>query len=343
MFTFHSLWFRQAASARPSVALRLGGLARASAIAAFGSFACAGPALAVDPNFVTVVTAIPSTVTHSSSFATYAQYEVKITNYKPNPIVGVRLNGTTSVAGAVAAAPFWTSNGVACATDTPATSIVCPIGEVAGGGATKTFTVTFSAPAAGTQINFAWSNFFDESGSGGSDGNTGTASTALSAPSTTQVSSLVLPAGGTFFTGATGVASPADPSTTRVVVPAIPGGTTAEVLEAIDSASCSAQLLACFMSTLTIPGSFADLLVFELNRDATTFRKGVKAENFVIRYTPTGGSEITLESCALGGPSQHVPCIESREIFTKKTAPTTEHVGDFRAVIFAVDNGVMRF
>jgi hypothetical protein len=312
--------------------------------AAFVAFAMAPPAFAVDPNFATTVTAQPATVTNG----TFAGYDVKITNNKPNPIVGVRLIGTTSVA----AATFVSSSGALCETTTATNSISCLIGELLPGDANSaSFSVTFNAPSTGALVQFAWSSVFDESGAGGSDGAAGTTDTALSTASPDGVTSHVPAAGATFFTGsAQGVPNSSDPAATKVTVPTLANATTAVVVESVDPNSCSPDVQTCFVSDITIPGTFTNDLIIVLRRDASTIKPGAKIANAKVFYdhiTTDSNPPLEIFSCDLGGPAPGVPCIESRTAYTKKivqsqSLPST-FVGDWEFVIRAVDNGKYAF
>ncbi len=308
------------------------------------------PAVLAADNYVTHVTPQPGTVTLSSvAQPTFAAYEITITNNKPNPISGVRLIGTANVVGGVEKATFKSSTGIACQTaTTDLNSVSCPLGQVAGGGTSVTFSVTFNAPGDGTQINFVWSSVFDESGGGASDGAAGTTMTVLSPPDPSKVTSRV-PQGGTsftFFTGTTGVATVADPWTTTVVVPPVTNATTAEVVESAPQSACSSDLRDCRVSTLNIPGTFASLEI-TLRRDVSTIRKGAKIVNSLLYYAADGvnfdPNPLPLCADVGGGPSLLNPrCISSRTAYTKRTAPTPAFEGDWEWVILAITNGGYR-
>ncbi len=308
------------------------------------------PAVLAADNYVTHVTPQPGTVTLSSvTQPTFAAYEITITNNKPNTISGVRLIGTANVVGGVEKATFKSSTGIACQTTTDLNSVSCPLDQVAGGGTSVTFSVTFNAPSDGTQINFVWSSVFDESGGGASDGAAGTTMTVLSPPDPSKVTSRV-PQGGTsftFFTGTTGVATPADPWTTTVVVPPVMNATTAEVVELEPQSACSSDLRDCRVSKLDIPGTFASLVI-TLRRDVSTIRKGAKIVNSLLYYSAGGvifdSNPIPLCSDIPGAPSSTtVPrCIQSRAAYTKRTAPTPAYEGDWEWVILAITNGGYR-
>ena len=323
-----------------------------SAIAAtFTALALAPSAFAVDPNYVTTVTATPATVTRG----TFAGYDVKITNFKPNAISGVRLIGTTSVVGATA--PFFSSSGAACVTTTTDTSISCPIGELPGGGASVSFSITFSAPSTGTQIDFAWISVFDESGSGGSDGDAGTTPALLSAPDTLQVTSHVPAAGVTLFTGSTnGVPNGGDQAATKVTVPQSPVATTATINESTFSVGCT-NFKTCYESSIGVPsfeGSLTSYLTIILRQDKSNIKNGTRIESVLIDYvddmnTVATGDDVlhsNIGDCASETTprTDGVPCIAKRVSYKNKRVSgwTPDLDGDFEWRLLNTKNGLYR-
>jgi hypothetical protein len=319
----------------------------------------AGLSLAADPNVVVSVSAAPPTVTFSRPFAspalpTYAAYTVTIANNGSNTLNNVVFTGATSVAlvnGPSASAPFFQSNGLACQTTIAGpTSIACPIGQLRAGGDSRTFTVLFSAPVQGTlpvpadAVNFTWAFNYaegpnDNPGASHQDTQVGTTITALGTPTDSEVKSFVPAGGATIFTGLSGVATAADPWTTTVAIPSL---AVATVVESVLAQSCSADLLVCNASELTIPGSFAQLVI-TLRRDKTTIKPGAKISNAEINYAQDGVNFTPVQSCDVtGGPAPGVPCLASRKAYTKKNAPGAEWIGDWEFIIFALDNGQYR-
>jgi hypothetical protein len=319
----------------------------------------AGLALAADPNVVVSVTAAPPTVTFSRPFATpalptYAAYTVTISNNGANTLNNVVFTGATAVAlvnGPTASAPFFQAVGLACQTTSAGpTSIACPIGQLRSGGDSRSFTVLFSAPVQGNipaapdAVNFSWAFNYaegpnDNPGSAHQDTQFGTAVTSLGTPTDSQVKSFVPASGGTIFTGLDGVATAADPWTTTVSIPSLAEAT---VVESLILQSCSADLLTCNASELTIPGTFAQLVI-TLRRDKTTIRPGAKIGNAEINYAHDGINFAPVQSCDVtGGPAPGVPCLASRKAYTKKNAPNADWIGDWEFIIFALDNGQYR-
>lgn len=318
-----------------------------------------GLASAADPNVVVSVTAAPSTVTFSRPSAspalpTYAAYTVTIANNGNNTLNNVVFTGTTAVAlvnGPAASAPFFQSSGLACQTTSAGTaSIACPIGQLRAGGDSRTFTVLFNAPVQGTlpaptdAVNFSWTFNYaegpnDNPGAAHQDTQFGTTVTALGTPTDSQVRSFVPAGGATIFTGLSGVATAADPWTTTVTIPSLAEAT---VVESLLLQSCSADLLTCNASDLTIPGSFAQLVI-TLRRDKTTIKPGAKINNAEVTYAQDGVNFTPLQSCDVtGGPAPGVPCLAARKAYTKKNAPSAEWIGDWEFIIFALDNGQYR-
>lgn len=319
--------------------------------------AAATCSMAADPTVLSTVTAVPSVVTYSRPlqtppFATYVAYEVAIVNNSTNTLNNVRLEGSTSVAGASSqTAPFVSSLNLGCTTTTAATAIVCQIGQLRGGGAgTSSFVVIFQAPAAGTSVDFAWKLFYAEgSNDNGAhlDTNTGTTSTTLGTPIATELKTYVPPGGGTFFTGGSGVATSADPWTTTVN---IPSAAKAEILETSSLVACAPDLLTCEVSSLSIPGTFPQLTI-TLRRDVSTIAKGAKIASARILY-----SNPTTPDPRIVYPYEVLPCTDTtwgplpqigipcenraaRIEFNKKTAPTPDWIGDWQFEIRARDNG----
>ena len=312
-------------------------------------------AIAADPNVASMVTAVPNTVTYSRPnenppLITFVAYEISIVNNSKNVLNKVRMVGSTSVAGAeTQTAPFVTSIGLSCApTNALATAIECSIGQLRGGGGSSTFVVIFQAPTEGASVDFAWTHFYSEgtNDSGAhTDTNTGTTSTTLGTPIATELKTYVPPAGGTFFTGSTGVATSSDPWTTTVNVPSF---AKAEVKETSSLLTCAPNLLTCETSELKIPGIFPKLVV-TLRRDVSTIAKGAKINSARITYTDPATPDprivypYELLPCAdtTWGPLPQVgiPCLNKRTEYTKRTAPTPDWIGDWGFEIWAIDNG----
>ena len=312
-------------------------------------------AIAGDPSVASTVTAVPTTVTYSRPnesppLITYVAYEISIVNNSKNVLNKVRVVGSTSVSGSeTQTAPFVASIGLSCSpTNVSATAIECSIGQLRGGGGSSSFVVIFQAPTEGASVNFAWTHFYSE-GSNDSgahtDTNTGTTSTALGTPIATELKTYIPPAGGTFFTGSTGVATSSDPWTTTVNVPSF---AKAEVKETSSLQTCAPNLLTCETSELKIPGIFPKLVI-TLRRDVSTIAKGAKINSARITYTdPTTPDprivypyELLPCTDTTWGPLPQVgiPCLNKRTEYTKRTAPTPDWIGDWGFEIWAIDNG----
>ena len=313
-------------------------------------------AIAADPNVASKVTAVPNTVTYSRPnenppLITFVAYEISIVNNSKNVLNKVRMVGSTSVAGAeTQTAPFVTSIGLSCApTNASATEIECSIGQLRGGGGSSAFVLIFQAPTEGESVDFAWTHYYSE-GSNDSgahiDTNTGTTSTTLGTPIATELKTYVPPAGGTFFTGSTGVATSSDPWTTTVNVPSF---AKAEVKETSSLSTCAPDLLSCETSELTIPGTFPKLII-TLRRDASTIAKSAKISSARIYYDnlqnnnspiPYPYEVLPCSNTTTYGtlPKPGIPCINKRTEYTKRTAPTPDWIGDWGFEIWAIDNG----
>ncbi|MGA0612025.1 hypothetical protein [Caldimonas sp. KR1-144] len=320
------------------------------------------PALAASPTVDISVVPVPATVSYSRPSATpplvtRAAYEVRIVNQSTNTINDVRFLATSQVIGATASAPFAEAIGASCqATDAAKLSVSCSLGQLRGGGgadATTSFVLVFNAPPAGSSISLAWTAAYgeglgDSTGASHVDTQTGSAATLLGTPTATDVRSYIPTAGAKIFTGLNGIATPGDPWTTTVVVPAF---AKAEVVEDLDANSCAPDLLICVRSTLTIPGSFNYLLV-TLRRDVSTLKPGAKIANAVLRYQP--GSVINGEFVPSGTPVDIVACdllpgrvpnattrrcVDYRLEYTKKNSPSADYLGDWEFGLKALENG----
>ena len=314
-----------------------------------------------DPGVVPLVLPTPGTVTLTRAGQPInASYRVTIQNGTTNNLNAVSLTGTTVVRGGtdanaavIEAQVIPTSTN--CGLDTP-TKITCSIGTLPPGG-NLTFVVVVKSPVTGASIDFNWTF-------AGSEGNStngccitqGTATTTLVDALTNEsakrhVQSFVKAAGGTFFTGATGVATQADPWTTTVTVPDFSSMplqlyTTADVTETELLASCSAVNLKCNQSLLTIPGTFGNLEI-TLQQHPSIIKTGSKIENWVIAYSKNPGNLLAypyfnLQRCSATAvaPVAGTPCIDTCKEYTRKSDPLTPAKwGIFECKIKAIDNG----
>lgn len=333
------------------------------------------PAFGGAGDITTTVIPIAPNVTYSRdasatnktpALVTYVGYRVQISNVGGNTINNIRFTGTTSVTDSQEKAIYSSAEGVSCTTSTGGTSIDCNIGQLKAGEPFPEFAVFFVAPvkvvntvADGENqdfVSFSGTTFYAE-GTGGVPQSTPTNSTlpwatvpvTLGTFNPESVKSAVPKGGGTLFTGDGAVATATDTWATAVVVPATTRFTTAEILEATTPTTCAPDLLTCSTSTLTIPGSFANLIIY-LRRDVTTIAKNAKISSARVYYsdptTPAEGVTYPYEvlpctnTTTYGSlPKPGVPCIKSRTEFTKRTAPTPEWEGDWQFEIWALDNG----
>lgn len=134
---------------------------RSAVFAALAALATATPAFAgeIDGEVNAVIPSVSLSIGGSEPAASYT---VKLTNTSNASALNVaRLIGTTSVDSVGAKAMFKSAAGATCTTtNVDKTLIDCNAGGLALG-ASKTFTVTFTAPTAGTNIAFAWQAVFD--------------------------------------------------------------------------------------------------------------------------------------------------------------------------------------
>lgn len=335
-------------------------------------------ALATNPNIVHDVLAVPPTVTRSQvSLQTFASYQIKIKNASQFAAKSVEFTGKTAVLnGGGANAPFVSASGATCAPvyAPPSTKVRCQIGNLAGW-AEVSFSVTFAAPASGTQIDLTSQTFHQRVGSYYVfHSPEKVTSTDLEAPNPLQVATF-LPAatGGTIFTGSNGgVAVSADKATTKVNVPSSATAAIDETPVTGSPVCPGAPVCPPNSSRLTIPGMF-DHLTITLRIDVSAVPKkhdgrdsddddddargnghGDKHVSKIAKakvfYQPDPTPEnqtpqfAEVYPCSItGGPVEGRPCIASRTAYTKKTAPTPDFVGDWEFVIFAVDNGRFQF
>ena len=361
---------------RPRTALRLATVALLGSSLLLGATAARAEAAASAIVVKTEVLATPVTYSRPTAtdtvaaLPTWAAWKVQVANNGNNVVNSIVFSGETKVLKAGEFAEFLTTesltpgHAVTCnTTNALQTAVSCNLGTLRSGGDLVEFVLIFKGPVevlpvlAEDRIDFDWRATYAEALSNNPQAARQDTQTGRTIPATelgtslpTQVKSTVPRTGGKFFTGDTGVATTADPWTTTVVVPSRLTYTTALIEEFVDVNSCSADLLTCNLSSLTIPGSFAFLQI-TLRRDTTTIKPGAKIANATIYYRPTPtlvtpepDSVPVLDCTVTGGPQLGVPCIESRKAYTKKNAPipTLEWEGDWEFVIHALDNGQYR-
>jgi hypothetical protein len=331
---------------------------RRRCIAALFAAACSLASTAAfaqaDPGITAAVTAVPTEVTLNRpavadtalALDSYASFAVPLRNNGGSTLNRVFFNATVSsdqqavVVDSVFGLPATACTGVGTAT------IRCALGSLATG-AGLDFFIVVKAPAVGTKIDLNYVTGGDE-GNGGGNGCcnlTGLASTTLRDPATdtqflVRTTSFVKNNGGKFFTGGGVAVTPADPWLTLVQVPVTGFVTTLEITEVSSNVPLASNLRTTETSNLTIPGSFASLVI-TLRRDASTIAPGAKVSNARLYYAQTAAQGLGTElfACTPAGPSPGVPCISRRVEYTKKTAPTPAWEGDWEFEILALDNG----
>ncbi|MEP7297918.1 MAG: hypothetical protein ABI702_17175 [Burkholderiales bacterium] len=336
-----------------------------------------------DIDVITTVTPTPSAVTYSTaSLPTYASYDVTLAHYSGrNELVKpVSFSGSTVVVDANnLAIPGLTAVVVAsslppgCTIGSTPTSVRCTF---LNGLYYKTdkinFSVTVSAPSGGHHVNFvgqaSWVECDDYRHSSVEYGPVVTATTALSAPDPLKVSSYVPSGGGTLYTGSNnGIPTPTTSSTwaAKVSLPSTAAATTASIVNLIADPGCprAPNLLDCSSSTLTIPGTFANLVI-TLRRDASTINRRAKIASAIVYYDnpahpapniPYAGFGFHVPACtdtSYGGPLPRsgIPCIQTRSaVYAPRTVKDRDEDCDpddkskkllyWEFIILAVDNG----
>lgn len=334
---------------------------KSPSIAALAAMFVATPTFAGELD-AEVVSVLPSVSWSLGDSQPAASYSVTLTNVSNSGALNVaRLVGTTSVVGASGVkAVFRGSDGAACTTtNVDTTSIDCDAGRLTVG-QSKTFTVTFTAPTAGTNIAFAWTAVFDNGTSpGNSNGDSGTSDILLDPISNSKVVSDV-PANlaVTFFTGS-GVATSSDNWVTKVKAPSTSLASTGTIEEVVSPVTCAPDLLTCSTTQLTIPSStfgvaggrpLSQFLEVTLLRDSSTIAKGAKIDSAVIYYkkleTDPFQPVLACTDTTYGAlPKEGVPCEDrtQRYAYPRKSSPKTPVPAGFEAdwkfVMYAVDNG----
>lgn len=337
----------------------------------------------VDVLSPTVTYSRPADPPRIEALTTYVAYSVTVSNSSGNTINNVVLEGTAEVADPSEVLAFSSADGASCTASPPGRSvtITCTLGQIRNN-ASAPFTVFFVAPQKGGATVPDYVGFYGKviTAEGADKGNSPNDSVDfwplatnnpaprtcagpslenpavlqpcigvdLGTPQLASVKSAVPKAGGTVFTGDGAVATLVDPWTTTVVIPAAGTFTTADVFEEISTVPFAPNLLNKSSSRLTIPGTFAQLVI-TLRRDVSTLAKGAKINSAEIRYsdptTPAAGVvyPYTLLPCSdttYGTlPKVGIPCLFKRTAYTKRTAPTLDWEGDWEFIIYALDNG----
>jgi hypothetical protein len=325
----------------------------------------------------TTVTAVTGNVTYSSpataktpALNTRIGYLVNVSSdpANTNTINNVTFTATSSVTDLNEAAEFSSAEGATCgAAANPAGSpanartISCSLGQLRAGAAHPTFAIFFKAPVADPAgppasdiVTLHGTTFYAE-GTGGvqSPPQNSTVSwpaagdppldVTLGTPNPTLVKSVLEKSGGTLFTGA-GFGTPANPFATTVVVPPEATFTTATIqVGAAGDANCS-NFTTCYLSTVTIPGTFDNpYLTIVLRQDASTIKGGTKIQSVVLIYLAADSTQTVIGLCASPTTprTDGIPCIAKQTYYKNKTVPgwTTDLDGDFEWTLINKNNG----
>lgn len=339
--------------------------------------AAAGPAWGANADVTVTVTAVPDSVSVSRAapapLSNYAAYAVTVSNATSNVINQVLFGGSASVVGGSSAATFVESIPAGlCTATTSASTISCNVGQLRG---RADFIVIFRAPLDGSQINFDHGGTYSNGASPTTPSSNypldpGQVVTGLTTNTDTlkrsQLRTFVPPAGGTFFTGDNATALEVDVSTTRISAP--PGlglrqavGVT-ETVEVGGLTNDTTHRFSTQISMPVAPGSYlAQVVTFELHRDASTIRAFNKIDRVPLLYTSDAGEPWQVADQALPGcgdlsfypvgpgPSAVFPvCVDQRigvrRNMVGQAAPgggtyTLDDVGDWIFVIRALQNG----
>jgi hypothetical protein len=314
----------------------------------------------------TVVTRLQDAVTYSKApLTTYVAYQVQVSNAGGNTVNNIRFTAKSVATGGVGPALYSSAEGGSCQPAADPTEVTCTIGQLTATTPALPITLFFVAPANDTAdppvpdfVTLTGTTFYGE-GTGGAGSPPDNSikewvtpyatvlPVALGTNNPTLVKSAVPKSGGQFFTG-DAVATGGDKWTTTVVVPATTSFTTAEIAETM-GLPLAANLLDSRITTLSIPGAFAKLVI-TLRRDASTIVKGAKIGSAKVYYGDPSVPDPRIDyanfqvpSCADTTygvlPQPGIPCINRRTEYTKKTAPAPDWEGDWEFEVFALDNG----
>lgn len=255
---------------------------KSTALIAAALAALAAPAFAgVEGSISVAVKPIldPAVATYTdpaTGFQGTVGYQVDLQSAGKNTSNSVRFTAQANVTDAAefGTFEFVSSEGLNCsATRGPVfINLDCAIGTLTSGQVVPTFYLFFKSPVfvpngtaddAGTDaVNFNYQVFYAEGGNGpkstpknGFTTLTAATPVVLGTRNPQVVRSVVLATGGTFFTGDQGIAVPTDEHATKSVVPALTAHTTAEIIET-GLACSSPNVVTCYTSKITIPGSF---------------------------------------------------------------------------------------
>lgn len=324
-------------------------------------------------------TPIQTNATYSSAgppaLSSVVGYQVDVTNIGKNTNNSVVFHAAVGATDAAEGVTFNSAEGVVCSSEPPVTNnatqigIACAIGTLSSGQSAPTFFVFFDTPqrvvngtadSPGTDfVNLSYQVTYAE-GKNGPNSKPSNGFTAPAAASPVElgtanpqlVRSVVLAAGGTFFTGNGGEAAIGDEHATKAAVPPLAAHTTVEIAEAAIAGSatmpCTANVLVCYLSQIAIPGTFnGPFLTVRLSQRIENFQKiktcvrtrsghddddddddfrlvctlaPVPIERVVVVYVPDGGAPEVFPNLDLQTapttctPVGDTPCITAREV-----------------------------
>jgi hypothetical protein len=354
-------------------------MGRIRSIAVFTALCLGGaaPAFAGAGEITTTVTPLTDNVTYSSlatsrtpALDTFVGYLVSVRSdaSTTNTINNVVFTATTTVTEPDEAAEFSSADGITCTATAPpagsppnARSIRCAIGQLRAGEAYPPFAVFFKAPVADPSgpppeddVQFSGITYYGE-GTGGEPQSTPDNSTdewnaadvRLGTPNPTLIKSAVSKDGGTLFTG-TGVSTSTIPFVTSVKIPPAQASYTTATIAVNPTAPAGTDpdcvnFTTCYLSQLTIPGTFDPSLSIVLRQDASTIKPGTKIGSVIVRYFPDAGGAYVVGLCASPTTprSDGLPCIAESIDYKNRKAPgwTPELDGDFEWRLLNRNNG----
>ena len=343
---------------------------RWSARAAIGTLAIASwcattPAFAGAGLLTTVVTPLSTNVTYSDNsngLKTYIGYTVTIANdpSNTNTINNIRFTATAAAIDGAEKPTYLSADGATCTvTSADQTSISCAIGQLRAGQTYPTFAVFFKAPAKVTNgvadgagqdtVAFSGITYYAE-GTGGVQSPPQNSTGAWAASGTVTLGTTnptlvrsVIPKNSNVlvFTGDGAVTTGANPFATAVNVPPVATYTTADIaLSPIADPNCT-NFTTCYLSQITIPGTFSPYLTIVLRMDALNIKKGAHIESVVIYYDGVQVGDCASPTTPVGGAAAGTPCIAKRTYYRNKSVPgwTAELDGDFEWQILNLKNG----
>ena len=334
-------------------------------ILAITSWCVATPAFAGAGLLTTVVTPLSANVTYgdnANALVTYIGYTVTIASdpANTNTINNIQFTATASATDAAEKPTYFSADGATCTvTSADQTSISCAIGQLRAGEAYPTFAVFFTAPAKITNgvadgagqdaVAFSGITYYAE-GTGGlqSPPQNSTASwvasnvVTLGTTNPTLVRSVVPKNSNLLiFTGNGAVTTSANPFATSVNVPPAATYTTADIaLSSIADPNCT-NFTSCYLSQITIPGTFSPYLTIVLRMDAANIKKGTHIESVVIYYNSVPVGDCASPTTPFSGAAAGTPCIAKRIYYKNKGVPgwTADLDGDFEWQILNLKNG----